>query len=287
MLPLRKRAAWSAQELDTHDLPLISRHDRGVSSCTKRENSSQEQATVKLDSSLVLNGRKGARGDQGLVQSDTAVVESPCARKQTMEMIEADFKEEVIAMESQIADLGKSLSMNRFSKEGAEAKANEEREAEKRRREAEIRKARLKEKNARDPHRKIQMKLENRRRFEMDSLDKAGIPTTSVTFQGHAGYEKQKMVDVQALRNKCQGLAEGIHSVPKLVEMQQRREHVSSMMASTSMPSLGAESMASEETSRPSCKDRYQKSCGQRQRIASDNFSRKGNTMQMSALRTH
>merc|ERR1719163_1284275 len=141
---------------------------------------------------MVLNSRKGARGEPRWAQNDSVVVESPCGRKQTMEMIEAEFKEEVNAMESQIADLGKSLQMHRFSKEGAEAKANEEREAEKRRREAEIRKARLKEKNARDPHRKIQMKLENRRRFEMDSLDKAGIPTTSVTFQGHAGYEKQK-----------------------------------------------------------------------------------------------
>merc|ERR1711976_972901 len=104
-------------------------------------------------------------------------------------MLEAEFQEEVIAMESQIADIGKSLQMNKFSKEEAEAKALEEREAEKRRRELELRKARLKEKAARDPHRKIQLRLENKKRFEMDTLDQAGIPTTDVTFQGHGGCE--------------------------------------------------------------------------------------------------
>merc|ERR1712070_64046 len=98
------------------------------------------------------------------------------------------------------------MGMGRFSEEEAEAKANEEREAERRRRDAELRKARMKEKAARDPHRKIQLRIENKRRFEMDTLDQAGIPTTGVTFQGRSGSEKVNLVDVDALRSKCQGL---------------------------------------------------------------------------------
>merc|ERR1719181_1936809 len=118
--------------------------------------------------------------------------------------MEDEFRNKVLAMESQIADLGKSLQMQRYSKEDIEAKANEEREAEKRRREAELRKARMKEKAARDPHRKIQLRLENKRRFEMDTLDHAGIPTKEVDFQNHLGCETIKMVDVLSLRTKCQ-----------------------------------------------------------------------------------
>jgi hypothetical protein len=196
-----------------------------------------------LDSSL-LNTSKGDSADLGAAQTDCSAVE-PYSRKQSMDAIEAEFNEEVVAMESQIAHLGKNLHMNGgLSKEDAEAKALEEREAEKRRRDAELRKARLKEKAARDPKRKIQLKLENRRRFDMDSVDQSGIPTTSVTFQTHAGCEKMQLVDVKALRSKCKGLSEGIHSVPKLVELQQRKESclaavgLSNLKASSSMPGL-------------------------------------------------
>merc|ERR1719181_2592412 len=127
--------------------------------------------------------------------------------------MEDEFRNKVLAMESQIADLGKSLQMQRYSKEDIEAKAIEEREAEKRRREAELRKARLKEKAARDPHRKIQLRLENKRRFEMDTLDKAGIPMANVQLVNFGGKETVSLVDVQALKCQCQGLAQGIHSV--------------------------------------------------------------------------
>merc|ERR1719443_898602 len=93
----------------------------------------------------------------------------------------------------------------------------------------------------------------------MDTLDQAGIPTTDVVFQGRGGSEKMKLVDVQALRSKCQGLTEGIHSVTKLVERQQRQEKymnqsssmpVGGLSISSSMPSFGfGERPASKESS--------------------------------------
>lgn len=244
--PVHRRMVWS----DPLDLPGGSRHDRGVSSCTKRENCSQEQVAVKLDSSQAID-RKGMNAEQATAQLSSAPPESPGSRKQNMETIAAQFNDEVIAMESQIADLGKSLQLNNFLKDGdsdAEAKAHEEREAAKKRREAEIRKARLKEKSARDPHRKVKLRLENKRRFDMDSIDEAGIPTTKVTFRGLKGCENMRLVDVQALRSKCHGLTEGIHSVHKLVEMQQRKDvmHVS-LMRPSSTPSLHTASMLSED----------------------------------------
>merc|ERR1711907_791813 len=116
---------------------------------------------------MVLQKSKAVRGNG----SDLATVDSPRGKTQTVDLTEAEFEEEVLAMENQMAEMGRSLQMKRYSTEEIEAKAIEEREAEKRRREAELRKARMKEKAARDPHRKIQLKLENKRRFDMDSID--------------------------------------------------------------------------------------------------------------------
>lgn len=244
--PVRRRMVWS----DPLDLPVGSRHDRGVSSCTKRENCSQEQVSVKLDSSQGID-RKGMNAEQATAQLISASLESPGSSKQKMETIAAQFNDEVTAMESQIADLGKSLQLNNFLKDDesdAEAKVQEEREAAKKRREVDIRKARLKEKSARDPHRKVKLRLENKRRFDMDSIDETGIPTTKVTFRGLKGSENMRLVDVQALRSKCHGLTEGIHSVHKLVELQQRKDvtHVS-LMRPSSTPSLHTASMLSED----------------------------------------
>jgi len=172
--------------------------------------------------------------------------------------------------------MGKNIQMSRYSAEEIEAKANEEREAEKRRRDAELRKARMREKAARDPHRKIQLRLENKRRFDMDSVDQADIPTTNVSFQGHGGSEKMSMVDVKALRSKCQGLTEGIHSVAKLVEMRQRKENslrqssprvAGNMMMSSSMPSIPSDVVSGGESLQPfraTCGNRIFQSGGQR-----------------------
>lgn len=242
--PLRRRMVWCAEEFSPDETQGGYRHDRGVSSCTSQQNSSQQVAAAKLDLSQHINNKKA------ISRHDAVVLDSPTDRQQKMDMLAAEFNEEVTAMENQMADLGKSLQMNRYSKQEVAAKANEEREAEKRRREAEIRKARLKEKSARDPHRKIQIKLENRRRFEMDNIDQAGIPTTNVNIKGEWGSERMRMVDVQALRSKCQGLTEGIHSVSKLVELQQRKARAAGSMMSTSMPNLGSRFASDSSISR-------------------------------------
>lgn len=252
LVPLRKKTVCSPDLWrDSLDLSEAPRHNVGVSPCTKRQNWSQELVNGRLESSQSVAKNKVLQGDKSIALHDPLVLESPRSRKQNIDMIKAEFKDEVTAMESQIADIGKSLQMGRLSKdEIAEAKLQEERESEKRRREVEQRKARLKEKNARDPHRKIQLRLENRRRFEMDTLDQAGIPTTDFVYQSDRGCEKIKgLVDVQALRSKCQGMSEGIHSVDKLIELKQRKETPFRMTSpgSISMPGLNCESIPSGE----------------------------------------
>lgn len=248
----------STEPLLARDAQGITKHGRGFLSCTavtERENAS----LAKLDASQAMQGRKGVKPEPGSLQADAAVPESPAGTQRQIEIETSavDFNEEVAAMENQIADIGKKMRCSDGN--NAEARKHEEREEEKRRREQELRKARLKEKNARDPHRKVQMKIENKRRFEMDTLDKAGIPTQLHTFEGAHGKEQMSLVDVTALRSRCQGLSQGIHSVSKLVELQQRKESYQSNQASTygppslmmssSMPTLGTLNKPSDKTS--------------------------------------
>jgi len=252
---------------------------------------SKEQVSAKLDSSQEISS-KGFESPHHDPQH-----QSPHHAKETIETVAAAFKEEATAIDKQIQDLGKSILLNHLlgmSSEDAEAKAQQAREAEKRRIEAELRKARLKEKAARDPHKKIQLRLENKRRFEMHTLDKAGIPTKEVDFQNHLGCETIKMVDVLSLRTKCQGLSQGIHSVQELVEMQQRRERA--LRLSSSAPSLmggsttmGSSLMMGQSTttmnsatllpSEMSWEERFQKASHQRRCVTSETIVRKLNSM--------
>lgn len=278
-----RRMVWSQDQFGPPDLDSFSRHDKGLSRNTHRENLSAEHAIAKIDESREANCIKL---ETGPVQTDP-LSEPPAGMKDNVEMLAETFNMEVAAIECQLEDLGNSLAMSHLVNDGdrAEARAREEREAERRRHEAELRKARLKEKAARDPRRKIQLKLENKRRFEIDTLDGAGIPTTEVSVQGHRGGEKMRLVDVRALRSKCRGLSEGIHSVHQLVELQERKEKAyAALKTSSSMPTLGHEKNNPDDAILPSqvsWEDRYQRARHQKRCLTSESLVRK-----LEAMRT-
>jgi len=117
------------------------------------------------------------------------------------------------------------------TEEDQEARRREELEYARKQREKEMRAARKREQAARDPHRKIQLKLENKRRFEIDTLDQAGIPMKKLDFMTSRGRQKVPLVDVRGLVCQCQGLAEGIHNVRELVEKQSRSEKFAKYVA--------------------------------------------------------
>ncbi|CAE7413984.1 STK33 [Symbiodinium natans] len=92
--------------------------------------------------------------------------------------------------------------------ERAAAKAEEAR----RRREAELRRARKKEQMARDPKRKVALKIENKRRFsghEEDEEDakkeKDAIPLRKYEVYGESGPEKVNIVDILCPGSKIRG----------------------------------------------------------------------------------
>jgi len=246
---------WSSEQLASIEKDEAGRHDRGISSATKRENKSKEMFTIQLDSSQEL--KKAKDRDHSTNQHE---LDSPCAVKENIEAVAAAFKTEASELERTLEEMQKGLLMHHLhaDEDEAEVRARQKREALKREQEAALRKAREKEKAARDPHRKIEIRLENKRRFELDKLDKMGIPVTFVDFNGGStGREQYSLVDVRALKCKCQGLLEGCRTVPELVELQQKKDKAARDHATMSVPgstmSLPYFNLASTMFSNDSC----------------------------------
>lgn len=161
-----------------------------------------------------------------------------------------EFLQDVREFELHLQDCGRTIRLEHLGKDPKDAEADrvrQERAAQREWEEAEERKQRKKEQMARDPHRKIQLRLENKRRFEMDTLDKAGIPMQTIDFGGGGNRQAISMVDLRQLQRKCQGLNEP-GGVRAMLELQEHREKVTKMYAertlqttikmSTSEPSL-------------------------------------------------
>lgn len=178
------------------------------------------------------------------------------------------FQEGAVAVDELLARGAAAARSDESLRSREEVQRQLDQEEAKRRRESDLRRARRREREARDPHRKVALKLENRRRFgqgdDMDATsdvatdavacrlkqptrcrsqvaDEDGIPMQVIDVASANGNVHQvAVVDVRSLRAKCQGLAEGGPSGPSavrsLLEQQRRREK----LASYSMPALPA-----------------------------------------------
>merc|ERR1712083_201712 len=97
-------------------------------------------------------------------------------------------------------------------------------------------------------HKKVQLRLENKRRFEDDALDKASIPMSKVEVQGNTCRETVSLVDVRTLQSRCLFLEEGTHDVKAMLNTQRRQEEqrrhaaavTKTMQLSSSVPELGS-----------------------------------------------
>lgn len=132
-----------------------------------------------------------------------------------------------------------------------EVRLRHEREAERRRKEELLRRARKREQDARDPHRKLALKIENRRQLEVQQH--SSVPMVGVSFTGGVGGPDQvSMVDVCMLRSRCKQLGEGT-SVRSLLDMQRHQDrhrnrwsqHAASTTAARIGPSLSMPSLQS------------------------------------------
>eukprot|EP00928_Gymnodinium_smaydae_P028437 TRINITY_DN21692_c0_g2_i1.p1 TRINITY_DN21692_c0_g2~~TRINITY_DN21692_c0_g2_i1.p1 ORF type:complete len:1064 (-),score=174.88 TRINITY_DN21692_c0_g2_i1:171-3362(-) len=182
--------------------------------------------------------------------------------EQEIEAMRKAFNESVEVMNNEITDAWASIRMTDMADGLAGKETLAQRQARRRReaaREAELRRARKKEQDARDPKRKVALRLENKRRFEMDTISEANIPLRAVEVAGETGVERIPLVDVRMLQSRCQGLDENGVSVAALLERKRYFEKAERMSASTPSAAAGSTSGTFEPRfSDQSWEDRYE-----------------------------
>lgn len=151
---------------------------------------------------------------------------------------EQAFKESAAEVDGLILGLTSSLRLDgASSKSREEQRLAKEREEARRRQAAEERAAREKEAEARDPHKKVNLRLENTRKYNMDSIEELGVPMQQVDFVGHAGVDSINMVDVLSMRRKCKQLSGGCTpSVRDLIDDQTRHDRLHGFDPKTGKP---------------------------------------------------
>jgi len=194
------------------------------------ENFKKEHYTAQIERGEELGCKSpgGMESDDGLLEpTDTLDPEA--------------FMSEVAATDQRIEAVLRGIRFENLAGNESAERENAEREEARRRKEEALRRARKKMQEARDPKRKIAYRLQNKRAFEMDTLDKCGIPTQMVDVQGIRGREKVELVDVRQLQTRCLFLGEGA-SVRTMLETLDHRERQSRLTrsgnASLSLPSL-------------------------------------------------
>jgi len=143
------------------------------------------------------------RKKQDLEAQKLKAQENKKGKKPTLDQLEKElegfkhrpdvFEDTVNQIGSQITTLTKNIRMDHLAGDGdgiesaVEARARERAE---KRRAIELMRARKKEQEARDPHRKVALRLENTRRFKQEEVDKMDVPMAKLTFNGAHGAEK-------------------------------------------------------------------------------------------------
>lgn len=207
----------------------------GIAVSTHRENFKRERYAQQLD----RLGEPCAGREDGTDVFAALAQEMEALQVLRPEAFQADAKE----LDRQIEEISRNLRMESFSAGAQDARLRAEREEARRAKEAELRRARKKEQEARDPKKKVVLRLENKRRFGFEESTEAKIPMTAVEIVGATGKSQVSMVDVLALKNKCKFMDHKA-SVPEMVEVA-RAEERHKRSATSSIRSLSASGTAS------------------------------------------
>lgn len=227
----------------------------------KAEETLQQYTTAQQGAKSGCGVASDALGMADLIdrtQSCSSRSVPPSALHGTSKDWEQSFNDDAMAVDVLIQTLASNLrydSMKNDKLREAEqlAKAREE---QRRARAAEERLARQREAVARDPHKKVSMKIENTRKYNMEAVHEMGIPMTQVQFTGSAGVESVDMVDYSKIRQRCKQMDTGsTPSVRALVEEQARLDRQScspSKLAKAKAVSMG--DLHSHQSSGRKCK---------------------------------
>jgi len=175
-----------------------------------------------------------------------------------------EFLQETANLDHRIEDMSRAVRFDHLEGSKSEEKARQKRDEARKQKEAELRSARKREQEARNPQRKVALRLENKRRFEQETLEDPSIPMIKVEVPGsHA----VSVVDVRMLRSRCRMMGEGTN-VRQMLETEKNREkqdRCMSLMRSLRSATSSPEFLSTELPSEQSYEDRRERVKAQQQ----------------------
>lgn len=195
--------------------------DQGISDAARFQNFKKEQYSRQFD----------------LVQESASnpCELSPADERTTSEAEVQRYRDNFVlgvnALNHQIEELSKSLRLDHMEKRGHD-KRDAVREEAKRQKDAELRRLRKKEQMARDPKRKVALKIESQRHCGDDDDKEKQDQIPMYTYEVHSlsGSSKVDMVDVLAIKNKCEALDQSA-TVKSMLEVREREERLQRAVA--------------------------------------------------------
>merc|ERR1719201_1049386 len=242
-LPTSWRQTWS--DAGAFPSPTLRRTEevrdgpqRDLSTPARRANHNAERTMQQFSTAQQLtisrSKWKGKEQDaRNLPNTNATVLASRQEREDA-------FKEDVAAVDTLIHNLAANLRLDGGinSKEARELeRLKKEREEARLRQVAEERAARQKEAEARDPHKKVHLKLENTRKFGKDFLEELRVPMQQVDFVTEAGVDHVNMVDILQIRQRCKRCdTRATPSVDTLIQDQTRSDALRGLDPKTGKP---------------------------------------------------
>jgi len=207
-LPNSWRRTWSANGAGGFPCPTLRKveeaaiPERDVSTPARRANQLADRTMKQYNAAQQLSSsRSFSEAESEHVKPQIVSVE---LLKSHRERAEA-FKNDALAVDNLIMNLTSNLRLDGAT--GAKAKELErlkkEAEEARRRQAAEERAARAQEAAARDPHKKVNLKIENTKKFGMAFIEELSIPMQQVDFHDDNGIQQVSMVDVLQIRQRC------------------------------------------------------------------------------------
>jgi hypothetical protein len=212
---------------------------RDLSTPACRANRKAEETLQQYSSAQHAKGKGGHSDSDAVALNRSSQNAFSNSMYGTAKELEQSFKEKSSMVDGLIQTLSSNLRLdgpNSF-KSKAEQQAAKLREEQRRQKIAEEKHARLRMAQARDPHRKVNLRVDNTRKFGMEAIDALPIPMSEVQFNGNSGMETVNMVDCLKIRQQCKRIdTECTPSVQSLIEDQMRTDRLRGLDPKTGKP---------------------------------------------------
>eukprot|EP00930_Biecheleria_cincta_P025765 TRINITY_DN18288_c0_g1_i1.p1 TRINITY_DN18288_c0_g1~~TRINITY_DN18288_c0_g1_i1.p1 ORF type:complete len:878 (+),score=185.02 TRINITY_DN18288_c0_g1_i1:45-2678(+) len=200
--------------------------DQGLSYSARYQNFQKEQYSMQFE---MLGGHAPGSPGGGSLRAEAAAAAAAEMEARDGILDKDEFIKNVALLDNQIQDMSRSIQFNHLEKNTASERQRERAEEARRQKEAELRRLRKKEQMARDPKRKVALRIQNQRReaalqpLEVDKSKRDLLPMRNYEVHSLSGSSKIPIVDVLAIQNQCAFLGEG-QNVTQMLEVREREE---------------------------------------------------------------